>query len=136
MPLPSNSGTEEIIPVQDVVPVERMTGDDDEDTALLGEMLGQATKYIQSFSWCDSVVSAYFAAGVGNIFAIFLFRIASRHADVDPWEWIFVGDVPSAYLPLQDANSKMQAFDTYIEGMKSPSTRIVCFQWRARLRSP
>jgi hypothetical protein len=71
-----------------------------------------------SFSWCDSLVSSYFAGGVGKLFAIFLFKITSGNSDVDSWEWVFVGDVPPAYLPLEDANSKMRAFDTYIKGMK------------------
>ena len=118
MRLPSNSRADDNIPVHNVVPVEQMTGDDDEETALLRVMLEQATDYIGSFSWCDSVVSAYFAGGVGKIFAIFLFKIISRRPDVDSWEWVFVGDVPQAYLPLEDARSKMQAFETYIEGMK------------------
>jgi hypothetical protein len=55
---------------------------------------------------------------VGKIFAIFLFKISSRRSDVDLWEWIFVGDVPPAYLPLEDAGSRMQAFEAYLEGMK------------------
>jgi hypothetical protein len=118
MSLPSNSGTDEIIPVHDVVPVERMKGEDDEDTVFLREMLEQARNYVRSFSWCDSIIGSYFAGGVGEIFAIFLFKITSWNADVDSWQWIFVGDVPSAYLPLKDARSKMQAFETYIEGMK------------------
>lgn len=113
-----NSRTDDIVPVTGVVPVERMTGDDDEDTTLLREMLEEATNYMNSFSWCDSLVSAYFAGGVGKLFAIFLFKITSGNSDVDSWEWVFVGDVPPAYLPLEDANSKMRAFDTYIEGMK------------------
>ena len=29
-----------------------------------------------------------------------------------------MGDIPSAYLPLEDAPSKMSAFETYLEGMK------------------
>jgi hypothetical protein len=118
MSVPSNSPTGENIPVPGVVPVERMKGDDKEDTALLREMLEQATNYIQSFSWCDSVVSSYFAGGVGKIFAVFLFKIVSRRPDVDPWEWVFVGDVPPAYLPLEDASSRMRAFEAYIEGMQ------------------
>jgi hypothetical protein len=52
-----------------------------------------------------------FAGGVGKVFAIFLFKINSSHGDVDPWEWIFVGDIPPAYLRLEDAISKMAAFD-------------------------
>ena len=106
------------IPVLGVVPVQQMKGDDEEDTAFLHEMLGQAKNYIQSFAWCNSIVSSYFAGGVGKIFAILLFRINSSRSDVDPWEWIFVGDIPPAYLPLEDAPSKLAAFETYIEGMK------------------
>jgi len=96
-----------------------MSGDDEEDTALLQGMLEQAKNYIQSFSWCDSIVSSYFAGGVGKVFAIFLFNINSALRDVDPWEWIFVGDMPPAYLPLEDAPSKMAAFETYLHGMEN-----------------
>lgn len=105
-------------PVPDVVSTEQMTGDDEEDTEYLRQMLEQAKNYLQSFSWCDGIVSGYFAGGVGKIFAIFLFRIKTGRPDVDPWEWIFVGDLPPAYCPLEDAASKLTAFDTYIEGMK------------------
>ena len=111
------SHTDNVVPVPDVFPVEQMSGDDDEDTALLRGMLEQAKKYIQSFSWCDSIISSYFAGGVGKVFAIFLFKINSSRGDVDSWEWIFVGDMPPAYLPLADAPSKMAAFETYLEGM-------------------
>ena len=92
------SYTDNLAPVPDVVPVEQMSGDDDEDTALLRGMLEEAKNYIQSFSWCDSIISSYFAGGVGKVFAIFLFKINSSHRDVDPWEWVFVGDIPPAYL--------------------------------------
>src|SRR6476469_6693831 len=80
------SYTDDSAPVPDVVPVEQMSGDDDEDTALLRGMFVQATSYIQSFSWCDSISSSYFAGGVGKVFAIFLLKINSSRRDVDPWE--------------------------------------------------
>ena len=104
-------------PVSGVVPVAQMSGEDDEETIYLQDMLEQAKIYIKSFSWCDSIVSSHFAGGVGEVFAIFLFRINSSRSDVDAWEWVFVGDVPSAYLPLEDATSRLAAFETYIEGM-------------------
>jgi len=112
------SHTDNAAPVPDVVPVEQMSGDDGEDTALLRGMLEQAKNYVQSFSWCDSIISSYFAGGVGKVFAIFLFKINSSHRDVDPWQWVFVGDIPPAYLPLEDAPSKMAAFETYLDGIR------------------
>jgi len=111
------SNTDNVAPVPGVVPTELMSGDDDEDTALLRGMLEEAKNYIRSFSWCDSIISSYFAGGVGKVFAIFLFKINSSHRDVGPWEWIFVGDIPPVYLPLEDAPSKMAAFETYLYGM-------------------
>jgi hypothetical protein len=111
MPLSSNPETNGRVPLHEVVPVAQMTGGDEEDTFLLREMLEQAEKYVHSFSWCDSVIRTYFAGGVGKVFAIFLVEINTPRPDVDRWEWIFVGDVPSAYLPLEDAPSKMQAFE-------------------------
>lgn len=112
-----SSNTHHAVPVPDVVPAEQMTGDDEEDIAFLRDMLERAKTYIQTFSWCDSIVSSYFAGGVGNVFAIFLFKINSSRRDVNPWEWVFVGDLPPAYLPLDDATTKMAAFETYIAGM-------------------
>jgi hypothetical protein len=109
---------DDAVPVTDVIPVEKMAGEDHEDTGLLREMLADAENYIQSFSWCHSIVSSYFAGGVGKVFATFLFKVSTTRDDVDPWAWILVGDVPSAYIPLQDARSKKAAFDAYIQGMQ------------------
>ena len=114
--MPSN--TDDVVPVPDVVPADQMRGDDEEDTTFLRQMLEQAKSSIQTFSWCDSIISSYFAGGIGKVFAIFLFKINTSHPDVDQWEWVFVGDIPPAYLPLEDAATKMAAFETYIEGMK------------------
>jgi hypothetical protein len=113
-----DSGTGEVVPAPNVVPVERMAGDGEEDTALLQQMLQEAKNYINSFSWCESIRNSYFAEGVGKIFAIFLFNISSVRRDVDKWMWIIVGDIPPAYLPWEDCHSSREAFDTYISGMK------------------
>lgn len=105
-------------PPPDVVPVGRMAGDGDEDTALLQEMLLEAKNYLRSFSWCESILNSYFAGGVGKIFAIFLFNISSARPDVNEWMWIVVGDIPPAYLPWEDCRSGKEVFDAYIAGMK------------------
>jgi hypothetical protein len=117
-PLEQDSGAGEVVPAPDVIPVERMAGDGEEDTALLQAMLQEAKNYISSFSWCESIRNSYFAGGVGKIFAIFLFNISSLRTDVDKWMWIVVGDVPPAYFPWEDCHSSGDVFDAYIAGMK------------------
>jgi hypothetical protein len=117
-PSEQDSEINEVVPVSNVVPVERLAGDDDDDTALLQQMLQEAKNYILSFSWCESIRGSYFAGGVGKIFAIFLFNISPARPDVDKWMWIVVGDIPPAYLPLEDCRTSREVFDTYIASMQ------------------
>src|SRR5690348_2679775 len=105
------------VPVAGVVPSDRIIGDDAEDTKLLRNMAMAADEYIRSFAWCHRVVRSFFAGGVGGILAIFLFDIIPSRPKVGQWIWIVTGDIPSAYLPLEDATTPMQVFSTYIEGM-------------------
>jgi hypothetical protein len=81
MTKPKDTNRDESIPVAGVVPIEPMMGDDSEDTALLGQMLEGARDYLRSFSWCESIDSAYFGGGIGGILAIFLFRISPARAE-------------------------------------------------------
>jgi hypothetical protein len=104
-------------PVAGVVPVKRMTGDDDEDTTLLRGMSMGAEEYLRSFSWCGNILSSFFGGGVGGVFAVFLFNIHPARPEVSSWIWVVVGDIPSAYLSLEDCNSPADVFKTYMRGM-------------------
>jgi len=100
-----------------LVPVANIAGDDEEDTRLLRAMAEEARTYIASFSWCKQIDDGYFGGGVGGIFAVFLFHIRPVRPGVDPWMWVVVGDIPSAYLPISDASSPREVFENYIAGM-------------------
>jgi len=100
-----------------LVPVAKMKGDDAVDTRLLRKMSEEARRYISAFSWCNSIIDSYFAGGVGGIFAVFLFHIRSGRRGISPWIWVMVGDIPPAYLPLDDCSSAAEAFGVYIRGM-------------------
>ncbi len=95
-----------------------MIGEDEEDTALLLNMLEEARRYVLSFSWCKSIVESHFGAGVGGVIAIFLFRIEPARPDVDEWLWVVVGDVPSAYLVIDSCKTPAEALRGYIGDMR------------------
>jgi hypothetical protein len=120
------------VPIDGLTPVEIIVGDDDEDTALLRNMALSATKYLESFDWCVSIVSCFFAKGIGGIFAVFLFRIVPANASIDEWLWVVDGDLPSAYLPLQDAKSAAEVFHLYVAGM----TRWVAYARSGQRQMP
>jgi len=101
----------------ELVPSSKISGKDATDTELLSKMAEDAKRYIASFSWCEAVLDSYYGGGFGGIFAVFFFHIRPSRPEVDPWIWVMVGDVPSAYLPLTDSESPAEAFRTYMHGM-------------------
>lgn len=103
----------------DLTPSKSIVGDDEEDTVLLRALADEARRYISSFSWCKEVLQSYFGGGVGGIFGVFFFHIRPSRSDVEPWIWIIVGDIPSAYLPITDCKSPAEVFRTYIRGMSN-----------------
>lgn len=99
------------------VPVRDMAGEDAEDTRLLREMLKDAEAYLRSFSWCAAVSDAFFGGGIGGVFAVFLFKMKPRDTTISNWMWVITGDIPPAYLPITDASTPTEVFDTYLRGM-------------------
>jgi hypothetical protein len=104
-------------PVKGIIPIDELFGEDAEDTQLLQAMAIEARSYIEGFAWCNKIQSAYFGDGYGGIVAVFLFQIDPAHAEVDEWLWVVVGDLPSAYLVLDNASYPSEALEAYIEEM-------------------
>jgi hypothetical protein len=105
------------LPVKGVIPIDQIFGEDDEDIRLLRIMVSEAREYILSFSWCNAIREGYFGEGLGGIVALFLFRIEASRANVDEWLWVVVGDVPCAYLVIDQCKTPTQALEAYIEEM-------------------
>ena len=99
------------VPVSGVIPIDQMFGDDEEDTILLQAMAARAQEFILSLSFCKSIRAAYFGDGCGGVVALFLFRIEPSEANVDEWLWAVVGDVPPAYLVIDDCKTPSQALE-------------------------
>jgi hypothetical protein len=109
-----------------VISEEQVRGDDEGDTALLLAMAEQAEQYIQSFTWCTALKKGIYADGIGGVIALFLFRVDIKKLGDDQWTWVFVGDIPSAYLEMEDYKSPYDALERYIEGLE---------EWIAATRS-
>jgi hypothetical protein len=104
-------------PVKGIVPIDQLLGDDEEDTKLLQAMAIEARNFLETFSWCKGIRDAYFGDGVGGVLAIFLFRIEPSSEDVDEWLWVVVGDIPPAYLVVEDSPLPSLALEGYIQEM-------------------
>jgi hypothetical protein len=109
-----------------VISQEQVQGGDEEDTALLLGMAEKAEQYIESFSWCTALKEGLYVDGFGGIIALFLFRADIKKLGDDQWVWIFVGDIPSAYLEFEDYKSPYDALERYLDGLE---------EWIAAARS-
>lgn len=104
------------VPVSGLMPMAVViAGDEDKDA--IESAAKEAKLYCTSFSWCDAVLESYFGGGVAGVFAVFLLHIFPARDGIGDWMWVVVGDVPSAYLPLDDAESAEKVFEQYLNGM-------------------
>jgi hypothetical protein len=100
-----------------LTPVERMAGEDEAETAMLRDMLERAEAYLSSHQWCPPIVERYLGVGIGNVFALFLFKLVRAVNDTDEWLWVVDGDLPSAYFVIDEASNIASAVKVYCELM-------------------
>ncbi len=103
--------------VDGLVKAECACGEDEEETQRFREMATEARQYLASHAWCAGVADLYFAGGVPAVVAAFAARIDPRDG-ADEWLWIVVGDLPSAYLVIEDGPQSLpEVLETYCDLM-------------------
>jgi hypothetical protein len=80
--------------------------------------LKEAEDFILRYHWVQYIENEYIGAAFDGIIYIFLFNISSNRAEVDPWLWVVVGDVPSAYITCESARTPYEALDAYLGAME------------------
>lgn len=104
------------------VPLNRIEGEDEEDTRLLRKMADDAIAYLRSFKWFVEMGPGYFGDGIGGVVGIFLFGVKIKGFDHPQWLWIIVGDLPSTYMMAGDCPSPRLALNRYIDGLSEWAT--------------
>ncbi len=95
-----------------LVPIENMTGEDEEETAQLKLALDEARAYLRNFTWCRSIQRELFGLGVGGVVCVFLFQLICD-AGIDDTLWVVCGDLPTAYLVPDAAPTPSAALGVY-----------------------
>jgi len=93
-------------------------GEDAEDDRLVREMLDEAQQFIEGFGWCRRVCETYIGIAIGAVVGVFLAHIDASEPEVDEWIWVVVGDIPSAYITVEDAPTPAAALDGYVGAMQ------------------
>lgn len=99
-----------------LVPIDQMTGEDKEETALLTELLQEARDFLTAMPWCQGIRREFYGLGIGGVVGVFLFEITAKKG-VDNPLWVICGDLPCAYLVTDQAPTPTAALRLYCELM-------------------
>jgi hypothetical protein len=84
----------------------------------LEQALREAREFITFYSWVSGIKQEYLGFALEGVLFQFLFEISPARADVDKWLWVFVGDVPPAYITCEDARTPYEALDAYVGALE------------------
>jgi hypothetical protein len=87
------------------------------DRTLLSDLRSKLDRYLLEFRWVDEVQAVWWGTGVPPLVGVCLVRIVTA-SDVDDFLWVIVGDLPSAYLVLDDLPTPQDAALCYLDHMK------------------
>ena len=109
---PGNHAMEELVAEEDVV------GNSQSETRRLRAMVAEARAYICGFKWSPDNPKFYLAYGVGDVVAVTLAAFDRKIDGVDDRLWVVVGDLPSAYLVVEDSDCAREALSRYCDMME------------------
>lgn len=88
-----------------------------EDIDEMKSMYQEAQKFLEFYDWCLEIKESYIGMLYPGIVAVFLFKIIPTRDDVDEWIWVIVGDLPAAYLTVDECPNPATALDGYVGAM-------------------
>ena len=78
----------------------------------------EAERFLLSHHWCNEITSGSLAWAAAGVLGVFQFTIEPARPDIDDTLWVIVGDLPPAYLVLDNAPSWKEALEGYAEEMQ------------------
>lgn len=88
-----------------------------EDIDEIELLYNEAKEFIKFYDWCSEIEEAYVGMLYPGIVAVFLFEIIPERKGVDKWIWVIVGDLPPAYITIDQCPNPATALDGYIGAM-------------------
>ena len=81
------------------------------------ELAEEAKTFAESHDWCQKVTAVRLAWAVAGVLGVFQVDLKPAQPDIDSSLWIVVGDIPPAYLVLDDAPTWRDALRGYVAEM-------------------
>jgi hypothetical protein len=84
------------------ISIHQISGEDEGETWLLSEMAEKVKLFLLSSKQCKAIHDGWLGWGTGRGAAAFLFEVVPASASADQLLWVIVGNLPPAYLVVDD----------------------------------
>ena len=84
----------------------------------VAELAQRASAFLLSHPWCRSVTSVHLGWAIAGVVGVFQLKLVPARADIDDTLWVVVGDLPPAYLVLDQSPSWREALENYVYEMR------------------
>jgi hypothetical protein len=81
------------------------------------EFAAEAESFVASQRWCRRVSGVRLAWAVAGVLGVFQVDLVAAETGVDPTLWVVVGDIPPAYLVLDETPTWREALQGYVAEM-------------------
>src|SRR5262245_24984654 len=81
------------------------------------ELADEASSFVASQSWCRRVTAVRLAWACAGVLGVFQVDLQPARAEVDSTLWVVVGDLPPAYLVLDESPTWKDALRGYVAEM-------------------
>jgi len=81
------------------------------------EFAAEAESFVASQSWCKKVAGVRLAWAAAGVLGVFQVDLVPAEPGVDPTLWVVVGDIPPAYLVLDETPTWREALQGYVAEM-------------------
>lgn len=85
----------------------------------LKELSKEVIIFVGGLIWCNRIVDVKFDRGWGYIMAVFYVTIERTSKNIPSQLWVVVGDLPPAYIDVDDNPNGACAIDSYVMEMEN-----------------
>jgi hypothetical protein len=88
-----------------------------EEEGSLYSFMKEAQIFLNDKRWCVKIEDGFLKFFIEGILAVFKFYIVPISDNIDKELWVIVGDIPPAYLVIDNAPDTISALKIYVEEM-------------------
>ncbi len=78
----------------------------------------RARDFMKAQEWCKKILEGKLDRGLGYILSVFYFRFEPISEDIPNHVWVIVGDIPPAYIVVDDNPNGACALSSYVSEME------------------